>query len=150
MALCHTHHTCCLQYAQAQNSLSVRTLSSISEGLVSTTPSVIYSNAKCQAQNKLRAFRGLRQGVCLGCKHKTRRRSTGRGGRWVTLSIILNSEGNVKSAPSMARMDMNMSSKNISPRRLFTPATVLVCPACNQNSPAGIPNVVFHHDCVSP
>ncbi len=51
-------------------------------------------------------------------QHKTRR--TGRGGRWVTLSIILNSEGNVKSAPSMARMDMNMSSKNSSPRRLFT------------------------------
>ena len=36
----------------------------------------------------------------------------------------------------MARIDMNISSKNSRPRRLFTPATVLVCPACNQNSPA--------------
>ena len=64
------------------------------------------------------------------------------------MSIILNSEGNVKSAPSMARMDMNMSSKNSRPRRLFTPATVLVCPACNQNSPAGIHNFVLHSDFV--
>lgn len=52
----------------------------------------------------------------------------------------------MKSAPSMARMDINMSSKNSSPRRLFTPATVLVCPACNQNNPAGICNIVFHRD----
>ena len=48
----------------------------------------------------------------------------------------------------MARMDMNMSSKNSRPRRLFTPATVLVCPACNQNSPVGIHNFVLHCDFV--
>ena len=67
--------------------------------------------------------------------HETGTRQAGGASRQ-TLSIILNSEGKVKRAPSIARMAMNISSKKSSPRRLFTPATVLVCPACNQNSPA--------------
>lgn len=72
-------------------------------------------------------------------KSKRQSRKAKPKGKLCTLSIILNSAGKVNRAPSIARMDMNMSSKNSSPRRLFTPATVLVCPACNQNSPAAVP-----------
>ena len=45
----------------------------------------------------------------------------------------------------MALMDMNMSSKNSRPRRLLAPATVLVCPACNQKRPAGSRNGQMQH-----
>ena len=99
---------------------------------------LILHSQMAQPEGKAKTQRQKAKPKGIAKRQSQKAKPKGKARKPFTLSIILNSAGKVKRAPSMARMDMNMSSKKSSPHKLLTPAIVLVCPACNQNRPVAI------------